>query len=76
MCLAIPAKVVALKDSLATVEINGIQRDVSTMLLSEIKLDDYVLVHAGFAMQIVSQEDAEITNALLEEMKGHGRTVQ
>lgn len=76
MCLAIPAKVVALKDSLATVEINGIQREVSTMLLSEIKLDDYVLVHAGFAMQIVSQEDAEITNGLLEEMKGHGRTVR
>ena len=45
------------------------------MLLPEAKVGDFVLVHAGFAMQIVDEKDAEETNALLAEMKGAPRTV-
>lgn len=69
MCLAIPAKVVSLQDSLATVEINGVRREVSTMLLPETQINDYVLVHAGFAMQKVTPEDAAETNKLLKEIE-------
>ncbi|MCI7477581.1 MAG: HypC/HybG/HupF family hydrogenase formation chaperone [Selenomonadales bacterium] len=76
MCLAVPAKVIAIKDMMATVDLNGVQRDVSTMLLPEAEVGQFVLVHAGFAMQVVSQEDAEVTNALLAEMKGGERTVE
>lgn len=76
MCLAVPAKVIAIKDMMATVDLNGVQRDVSTMLLPEAEVGQFVLVHAGFAMQVVSQEDAEATNALLAEMKGGERTVE
>ena len=45
------------------------------MLLPEAKVGDFVLVHAGFAMQIVDEKDAEETNALLAEMNGAPRTV-
>ena len=76
MCLAVPAKVVEIKDQLAAVELNGVRRAASLMLLPEAKLGDYVLVHAGFAMQIVEEKDAEETYALLAEMKGAPRTVQ
>ncbi|WP_110954399.1 HypC/HybG/HupF family hydrogenase formation chaperone [Anaerosinus massiliensis] len=72
MCLAVPAKIVEKKDQLAVVEINGVQRDVSLLLLPEAKVGDFVLVHAGFAMQIIDQEEAEYTTRLLKEMNGLG----
>lgn len=75
MCLAVPAKVVEIKDQLASVELNGVRRAASLMLLPEAAVGDYVLVHAGFAMQIVEEKDAEETYALLAEMKGAPRTV-
>ena len=76
MCLAVPAKIVAIKDALAKVELGGVAKDVSLMLLPEAKVGDYVLVHAGFAMQIVDEREAEETNALLAEMNGAPRTVE
>ena len=76
MCLAVPAKVVAIKDSLGTVDLSGVQREVSLMLLPETKVGDFVLVHAGFAMQVIDEKEAEETNALLEEMNGAARTLE
>ncbi len=51
MCLAVPAKIIDIQDELATVEVRGVTRAASLMLLPEAKVGDYVLVHAGFAMQ-------------------------
>lgn len=65
MCLAVPAKIIEKKDQLALVDLNGVQRNVSTMLLPEAEVGDYVLVHAGFAMQIVDEKEAELTNEAL-----------
>lgn len=76
MCLAVPAKVLEVKDYLAKVELSGVTRDVSLMLLPEAKPGDYVLVHAGFAMQVVEEKEVEEMNALLAEMNGAPRTVQ
>ncbi len=76
MCLAVPAKVLEVRDTLAKVELSGVTRDVSLMLLPEAREGDYVLVHAGFAMQIVEQKDVEEMNALLAEMNGAPRTVE
>lgn len=76
MCLAVPAKVIEIKDAMGKVELSGITRDVSLMLLPEAKVGDFVLVHAGFAMQIVDEKSAEETNALLAEMNGAPRTVK
>ena len=68
MCLAYPAKVVEIKDSLATVELEGVRRRVSLMLLPETKLGDYVLVHAGFAMQTVDQQAVDEMMAAFHEI--------
>ncbi len=75
MCLAVPAKVVSIRDSLATVELRGVTREASLLLLPEAKVGDYVLVHAGFAMQIIEKSDLEETEALWAEMNGGPRTV-
>ncbi len=50
MCLAVPAKVIEKKDMVATVEVEGIRRDISLMLLPEANEGDYILMHAGFAI--------------------------
>ena len=51
MCLAVPAKVIEKKDMVATVEVEGIRRDISLMLLPEANEGDYILMHAGFAFK-------------------------
>ena len=76
MCLAVPARVVDKVDLLATVDVDCITREVSLMLLPAAQVGDYVLVHAGFAMQIVTGDDAAETEALWREMNGGPRTVE
>lgn len=76
MCLAFPAKVIEIKNSLATIEHSGIKREASLMLLPEAKVGDYVLVHAGFAMQIVDETEVKLRDALVAEMNGAPRTVE
>ncbi|HBV88951.1 HypC/HybG/HupF family hydrogenase formation chaperone [Desulfosporosinus sp.] len=68
MCLAIPAKVVTLKGSIAQVDMMGNERIISTDLVPEVKLGDYVLVHAGFAIGIIDDESAKETEELLLEV--------
>ncbi len=75
MCLAVSAKIIEIQDVLATVELRGVRRSVSLMLLPEAKVGDYVLVHAGFAMQVVGEADAAEREALWAEMNGAPRTV-
>ena len=59
MCLAIPSKIVEKKDLVALVDVCGARREGSLMLLpEEVEVGDFVLVHAGFAMQKVDQEAA------------------
>lgn len=70
MCLAVPAKVIEKKDMMATVEVEGIQRDISLMLLPEAKEGDFILMHAGFAIQVIDEEEAKITSELLKEVLG------
>jgi hydrogenase expression/formation protein HypC len=71
MCLAVPARIVAKKDLMATVEVSGVTREVSLMLLPDAREGDYVLVHAGFAIQTVDEEEARKTLELLEELAAH-----
>ncbi len=71
MCLAVPARIVDRKDLMATVEVSGVTREVSLMLLPDARVGDYVLVHAGFAIQTVDEEEARRTLELLEELAAH-----
>lgn len=68
MCLAIPAKVTNLRDGMAVVDVGGAKREVSLLLLDDVKLGDYVIVHAGFAIQKLDKAAAEETLRLLREM--------
>ena len=68
MCLAVPAKVIDRQDMMATVEISGVTRQVSLMLLPDAQVGEYVLVHAGFAIQTVDEEEARRTMELLKEL--------
>ncbi len=69
MCLAIPAKITTLEaNSMAEVDILGVSRHVSLDLVPEAKVDDFVLVHAGFAIQVVDEEYAEETLQILKDI--------
>ena len=68
MCLAIPALIKLIEDKEAEVEIGGISRRISLWLTPEAKVGDYVLLHTGYAINILYQEEAEETLKLLEEI--------
>jgi hydrogenase nickel incorporation protein HypA/HybF len=60
VCLAVPSKVIAIQDDVATIDVFGARRDVSLTLLPEgPEVGDYVLVHAGFAIQRITKASAE-----------------
>jgi hydrogenase expression/formation protein HypC len=68
MCLAIPAKVISVKEDKAEVDFgNGVLREVNVALVNA-KIGDYVLVHAGYAIQVVDQKEAEETISLWNEI--------
>lgn len=69
MCLAIPAQIVRMKeDNIAEVSVLGVARDVSIDLTPDAKVGDYVLIHAGFAIEIVDPDYAEETLDLVRQM--------
>jgi len=66
MCLAIPAQVTAVgENNMAEVNIMGVTRHVSLDLVPEAQAGDHVLVHAGFAIQVIDEKDAKETLDLL-----------
>ena len=68
MCLAIPAKVAALEEgNLATVDILGVTREISVDLTPQAQVGDYVLVHAGFAIEVVDPDYAQETIDLIKQ---------
>jgi len=68
MCLAIPARIVELEADRAVVDAMGNRWKAKTTLLPEAKLGDLVLVHAGFAISLVDEEEAKKTWQLIAEI--------
>ncbi len=69
MCLAVPARIIEVRNGLlGLVELGGVVREVSFALLPDVAVGDYVLLHAGYALQKVDTADAEETLRLLVEM--------
>ena len=68
MCLAVPVRVVSIEGDEAETEIAGVRRRVSIALTPEVKVGDYVLLHAGYAIGIVDEAEAKETLKLLEEI--------
>jgi len=62
MCLGIPSKIIRMEGSNATVDVYGAQRDISLLVLDEpVNIGDYVIVHAGFAIQKLREDIANET---------------
>jgi len=67
MCLAVPMKVIEIKGDMAVVESTGLRREVGIMLLDKVKLNDWVLIHAGFAITKLTKKQARATLDLVSE---------
>ncbi len=68
MCLAIPAQVKTIDDNkIATVDIFGVTRQVALDLTPTAAVDDFVLVHAGFAIEVIDESDAQQTLDLIKQ---------
>lgn len=69
MCLAVPVQVVMLlENGRAMIEIGGVRKEISVELLDEISIGDYVIVHVGYALSRLDEEEALRTIALFSEM--------
>jgi hydrogenase expression/formation protein HypC len=67
MCLAIPGKVLKIDGNKGIVEIGNMKRNVFMHLVPEAMVDEYVLVHAGCAIQMIDEKEAKITLDILKE---------
>lgn len=68
MCLAIPGSIVTIQGTSATIDMMGVQRDISLALTPQAQVGDYVLVHAGFAIEVIDAEEARQTIELVREL--------
>ena len=68
MCLAVPAKIVEIDGDNAVIELDGIRRGANVALVHEPKIGEYVIVHAGFAIQKWSDDDVREWSQIMDEM--------
>ena len=68
MCLAIPAKIIKIENNMGTIDMEGAQREVSLLLQEDAKVGDYVIVHAGFAIHLLDEEEAKENLRILRQI--------
>ena len=68
MCLSIPAKIVSIEGSMAEVSVGGTLFKAGLHMIEDAKIGDYILLHAGFAIQKISEQEAAETLNILREM--------
>ncbi|AAM23436.1 hydrogenase expression/formation protein HypC [Caldanaerobacter subterraneus subsp. tengcongensis MB4] len=68
MCIAVPSKVLKIEGKIAETELGGVIRRVSIEMVPDVKVGDYVMVHAGVAISIVDKEEAEAQRGLWNEL--------
>lgn len=68
MCLSIPSRVISISGNKAIVSVGGTEYEASLQLVEDIEVGDYILLHTGFAIQKISEEDARETFELLLEL--------
>lgn len=61
MCLGVPMLVKSIENEMAICEIDGVRRDASLMMLDDVQVGDYVLIHAGFAIEKIDESEAQLT---------------
>ena len=67
MCLAIPSKITQIENNMAMIDVDGVKRKASLLLLENAGIGDYVIVHAGFAIHKIDEAAALETLKLLKE---------
>ncbi len=67
MCLAIPSKIVKIENGMATIDVDGVQRKTSLLLVEDAVVGDYVIVHAGFALHKIDEFAAMESLKILKE---------
>jgi hydrogenase expression/formation protein HypC len=67
MCLAIPSKITKIDNLMAVIDVDGVRREASLLLVEDAQVGDYVIVHAGFAISKIDEQAALETLALLKE---------
>jgi len=72
MCLGIPMRVESIDGDVATCAIDGVEREASLMMLDEVEVGDYVLIHAGFAIEKIDEKEAQLTLKTLREALDQG----
>ncbi len=70
MCLAIPSRIVEIENDIATIDVEGVRKKTSLLLLENPKVGDYVIIHAGFAIHTIDEEEARETLRILREALG------
>ena len=68
MCLAIPSRIIDINSNIATIDVEGVRRQASLMLVEDARVGDYVIVHAGFAIQKLDEASALESLQLLREV--------
>jgi hydrogenase expression/formation protein HypC len=68
MCLAVPTRITHIDGEMAEVELDGVSRLVSLAMVPEVQMGDYVLVHAGYAITVVDEDEAMETLRLFQEL--------
>jgi hydrogenase expression/formation protein HypC len=67
MCLAIPSRITEINDNMGVIDVAGVQREVSLLLVEDPRVDDWVIVHAGFAIQKIDDATARESLKYLRE---------
>lgn len=68
MCLAVPFQVKAIEGQYAEVEIGDVSRNVSIILTPDVKVGDYILVHTGYSIGVINEEEAQETIKLFNDL--------
>ena len=74
MCIAIPAQVVEIEGEKGVVNLGGVNKEINFSFTPEVKEGDWVLMHTGFALNIISEDDAQETLKIFEEMSNYEPT--
>jgi hydrogenase expression/formation protein HypC len=72
MCLGVPMRVRSIEGETALCEIDGVERQASLMMVEDVAVGDFVLIHAGFAIEKLDEEDAQETLRLFRELLDQG----
>ncbi len=67
MCLAIPSRIIKVENNMAVIDVDGVKREASLLLLEDAGIGDYVIVHAGFAIHKIDEAAAMETLKFLKE---------